>query len=365
LLMRAHAHLATHELAFTGAAGTVLAAIGQADACIDGSLQNGRVRRHGKVALARLYIYLKSGIHSHFYNIVMLKSLSARFRKPSLAIVGCGDIGMRVVQRLSHKFRIIALTSQPSRRRAFRAAGVRALVGNLDTRESMPALQRLAAFSGYLLHLAPPQNTADTDLRTLRLINALRHNAGAKQWVYVSTTGVYGDHQGAMIDETAPLKPLTDRAIRRIDAEHQFRAIGAQLAARVTLLRVPGIYDAQERSPRARLLKGAPALQDDDDVYTNHIHADDLARICVLSLFRGKAQRVINTNDDTQMKMGEYFDIAADAMQLPRPVRISHKEAQTQLSPMQMSFMRESRRLSNARMKKELKVKLLYPQVTF
>lgn len=294
-----------------------------------------------------------------------MKALPSRFRKPSLAIVGCGDIGLRVVQRLSRKFRIIALTSQTGRRGVLHAAGARVLVGNLDMRESMPALQRLAVFSPYLLHLAPPQNSANIDQRTQRLIHAMRHASGSKRWVYVSTTGVYGDHAGAMIDETAALKPLTDRALRRIDAEKQLRALGAQGSTRVTLLRVPGIYDVHERSPRERLLKATPALRDEDDVYTNHIHADDLARICVHALFRGKPQRVINTIDDTQMKMGAYFDIAADAMQLPRPVRISRAEAETQLSPMQMSFMRESRRLSNVRMKKELKVKLRYPQVQF
>jgi nucleoside-diphosphate-sugar epimerase len=300
-----------------------------------------------------------------------MKALSSRFRKPSLAIVGCGDIGMRVVQRLSRKFRIIALTSQPCRLAVLRSAGVRGLVGNLDERQSMPDLQRLAVFSQYLLHLAPPQNTANMDLRTQRLISALRlangsnGSNGNKRIVYVSTTGVYGDHDGAMIDETANLKPITDRALRRVDAEKQLRAYAAQCATRVTVLRVPGIYDAQARSPRERLLKATPALCEQDDVYTNHIHADDLAGLCVAAIFRGKAQRVINTVDDTQMKMGEYFDMAADAMQLPRPVRISREQAQTQLSPMQMSFMRESRRLSNVRMKKELKMKLQYPKVQF
>jgi nucleoside-diphosphate-sugar epimerase len=305
----------------------------------------------------------------HFYNQQMSinnsRALSRGFRKPRLLIIGCGDIGLRVAQLLTLKFHIIALTSSPGRLPAFRAAGIRALVGNLDDAACMPMLQRLAAQTHYVLHLAPPQNTGTVDLRTQRLIKALRTGVQTPKphWVYMSTTGVYGDHSGAFIDETARLKPQTARAVRRVDAEQQMRAVGAQNRAHVTVLRVPGIYDAQVRSPRERLLKGTPALREEDDVFTNHIHADDLARICVAALLRGKPQRVINANDDTQMKMGDYFDVAADAMKLPRAPRISRAEAELALSPMQMSFMSESRRLLNHRLHTELRVKLCVPSV--
>ncbi len=293
------------------------------------------------------------------------RALPRAFRKPRLLIIGCGDIGLRVAQLLARKFHIIALTSSPGRLPVFRAAGIRVLVGNLDDAACMPMLQRLAAQSDYVLHLAPPQNTSTVDLRTQRLVRALR--AGTQQpkphWVYMSTTGVYGDHSGAFIDETARLKPQSARAVRRVDAEQRMRAAGAQNRARVSVLRVPGIYDAQARSPRERLLKGTPALREADDVFTNHIHADDLARICVAALLRGKPQRVINANDNTQMKMGAYFDVAADAMKLPRPPRISRAQAELDLSPMQMSFMSESRRLLNRRLHQELRVKLAVPSV--
>jgi nucleoside-diphosphate-sugar epimerase len=293
------------------------------------------------------------------------RSLASRFRKPRLLIIGCGDIGLRTAALVKAKFHIIALTSSASRLQGFRAAGIRALVGNLDDAACMTSLHRLAAQCDYVLHLAPPQNTGEIDLRTQRLITALRAATPGtkKRWVYMSTTGVYGDHEGAFIDETARLKPQTARAVRRVDAEQQMRVVGAQNRARVTVLRVPGIYDAQARSPRERLLKGTPALRDEDDVFTNHIHADDLARICVAALLRGKPQRVINANDDTQMKMGDYFDVAADAMKLPRAPRMSRAQAEQALSPMQMSFMSESRRLVNTRMHKELRVKLSVPSV--
>ena len=104
-------------------------------------------------------------------------------------------------------------------------------------------------------------------------------------------------------------------------------------------------------------------LQSEDDVYTNHIHADDLARACVAALWRGGRQRVINVCDDTDLRMGDYFDLAADLCGLPRPPRLSRAALATRLSPMQLSFMAESRRLQNRRLKQELRLRLLYPTV--
>ena len=131
------------------------------------------------------------------------------------------------------------------------------------------------------------------------------------------------------------------------------------------VLRIPGIYapDREGGTPRARLLKGTPVLQAADDVYTNHIHADDLARACVRALWRGKPQRIYNINDDTQLKMGDYFDLAADLCGLARPPRVPRNTAQEQLPLMLLSFMNESRLLDNTRMKRELKLVLRYPTV--
>ena len=115
--------------------------------------------------------------------------------------------------------------------------------------------------------------------------------------------------------------------------------------------------------PRERLARGTPVLRAEDDVYTNHIHADDLARACVAALFRALPQRVLHVSDDTELRMGDYFDLAADLCGLPRPPRIGRDEAASQLSPMQLSFMGESRRLDNRRLKRELKLRLRYPTV--
>ena len=146
----------------------------------------------------------------------------------------------------------------------------------------------------------------------------------------------------------------------------QLRDWGGGAGVRVSLLRIPGIYapDREGGTPRTRLQRGTAVLRSEDDVYTNHIHADDLARACLLALWRGKAQRIYHASDDTQLKMGDYFDLAADLYGLARPPRISREQAQTELPASLLSFMSESRRLSNQRLKRELRLRLRYPTVT-
>ena len=148
-------------------------------------------------------------------------------------------------------------------------------------------------------------------------------------------------------------------------AEAKARWFGRSSGVPVHILRIPGIYapNREGGTPRTRLAKGVPVLTAADDVCTNHIHADDLARACLAALFRGKPQRITHVSDDTDLKMGDYFDLAADMYGLPRPPRLARAEAIAQLPAMQLSFMSESRRLSNQRLKAELRVKLRYPTV--
>ena len=271
--------------------------------------------------------------------------------RPRLLMVGCGDVGLRIVSRLRTRFRVVALTSTPQRVALLRAAGAVAIVGDLDRRES---LHRLRGFATRVMHLAPPAATGAVDARTRRLATILMPTV--QRAVYISTTGVYGDHAGAAIDETARLRPENPRALRRIDAERVMRRLHA------SVLRVPGIY-AHDRLPLDRLRKHLPALLPDDDVYSNHIHADDLARISIAALARGAPTRVYNAVDDSALKMADYFDAVADACDLPRPPRLPRAEMKTAVSPMMYSFMTESRRLSNRRLKRELGVRLAYPNV--
>lgn len=292
----------------------------------------------------------------------MMGALPSRFRRPNLLIVGCGDVGLRVLRALPRRWRVLALTSSSTRVTELRAAGAVPLLGNLDRPAS---LARVAGLADAVLHLAPPPSTGGTDTRTAHLLAALARRPRLKRLVYASTTGVYGDAQGAWIDETAPLRAGTDRARRRVDAEARVRTHGRAFGVAVTVLRVPGIYAADRVGghPRERLQQGTPVLQAADDVYTNHIHADDLARACIAALARGRPQRVVHASDDTELKMGDYFDLAADLCGLPRPPRISRAEAQAAMSPLRLSFMSESRRLRNDRLKRELRLRLRYPTV--
>jgi nucleoside-diphosphate-sugar epimerase len=276
--------------------------------------------------------------------------LRRKLGAPRLLIVGCGDIGMRIVARVHRRFRVFALTSSPSRVAELRAAGTVPIVGNLDRRST---LLRLHALAPRLIHLAPPPNDGPGDPRTRHLLAAL---GKPKRAVYISTSGVYGDRGGAWVDETTPIAPANDRTWRRVAAEQAMRAAGA------AVLRVPGIY-AHDRLTLERLRAGAPALAPADDIFTNHIHADDLARITVAALHRGRRARVYNAVDDSHLKMGDYFDQVADAFALPRPPRLPRAQLKAAVSPMMYSFMAESRRLRGDRLKRELRVKLRWPTV--
>jgi len=294
-----------------------------------------------------------------------LGALPARFRRERVLIVGCGDVGLRAARMLSGRVRLLALTSSPARVPQLRAAGLTPIVADLDR----PAtLRRLAGMADRVLHLAPPARMESgpwwRDLRTMSLVRTLRRRSAPRSLVYGSTSGVYGNCDGARIDETRALRPDTPRAHRRVDAERAVRWLGRS-GVKAHVLRIPGIYaaDREGGTPRERLARGTPVLRREDDVYTNHIQADDLARACVLALWRGRPQRIYHVSDDSELLMGDYFDLAADLYGMARAPRLARDEAQGQLPLQLLSFMGESRRLDNTRMKRELRLRLRYPTV--
>lgn len=271
-------------------------------------------------------------------------------------ILGCGDVGMRLLPLLRDRFRIFAVTTQASKQEELRAAGAIPVLADLDR---APTLARLARLATHVVHLAPPQSDGVIDRRTRNLAAILPERT---HLVYVSTSGVYGDCGGERVEETRRIAPHNARAQRRADAERVLRRWARHARGRLAILRVPGIY-ADDRLPIERLQKGTPALATADDVFTNHIHADDLARIIVAALHHGMPQRIYHAVDDSDMKMGDYFDAVADARGLARPPRLPRGELEHRVTPMMLSFMSESRRLSNRRIKSELGVRLLYPTV--
>jgi nucleoside-diphosphate-sugar epimerase len=295
-----------------------------------------------------------------------LGALPARFRRERVLIVGCGDVGLRVAHALPARARLLALTSSPERVSLLRSRGITPLHGNLDR----PAtLARLAGLATRVVHLAPPDGEGGAqwwrDLRTAALLRVLLRREPPRSLVCASTGVVYCDCAGARVAETRPLQPRTPRAQRRADAERAVRHFGRAAHVRAAILRIPGIYapDREGGTPRERLLKGTPVLQPQDDVYTNHIHADDLARAVLTALWRARPQRAYNVSDDTELKMGDYFDLAADLYGLARPPRVPRSTAQDQLPLMLLSFMSESRRLDNTRLKREMRLALQYRTV--
>jgi nucleoside-diphosphate-sugar epimerase len=255
-----------------------------------------------------------------------------------LLIVGFGDIARRALPQLARRFAVS---------RVSRHDGL-----DLDRPETL-------RFEGAdaVLHLAPPP-TGDSDPRTANLLAALgKGRILPARLVYVSTSGVYGDCGGARVDESRPIAPATPRARRRADAERQLEAWCSDKKTCLTILRVPGIY-AADRLPLERLRAGTPVLRAEDDVYTNHIHADDLARAAARALEADAPAGVFNASDDSEIRMGDWLDLVADRQGLPRPPRL----ARSQFKDIN-DFMQESRRLDNRRLKEVLGLRLRYPTV--
>jgi nucleoside-diphosphate-sugar epimerase len=276
-----------------------------------------------------------------------------------ILLIGCGDVALRAADLLRGRVRLYGLTRRADDLPRLRAHGIVPLVGDLDDHRTLGRL-RTAPFG--VLHFAPPPGEGRDDPRTQILIAALSKARRIPQrFVYISTSGVYGDCAGARVTESRPRRAQTPRAKRRIAAEDRLRAWAGRHGVALAILRAPGIY-ADTRLPLERLKQGTPVLAPESDVYTNHIHAQDLARAAVAALFHAKPNRAYNVTDDAELKMGGWFDAVADAFKLPRPPRVAWEEAEARIAPSLLSFMNESRRLSNVRMKRELRVRLRYPE---
>jgi nucleoside-diphosphate-sugar epimerase len=285
-------------------------------------------------------------------------ALPFRFRRPRVALIGSGDIG----QRLADTYK-----SRNARGpRLLRIA--RSLGWNVDEKSCR---RRLAHWATHTIVLVPPSEQGVADHRSRRLSAAWRAarlsrsngpaQTNRKPGVYISTTGVYGDHQGAVVTETSLCRTTQARSLRRLDAEQHWRALGFHV------LRVPGI-SGPDRLPVERLRNGMPALQPQDDVYTNHIDADDLVQTCWRALWHGRPGRITNAVMPDHLKMGDYFDQVAQHLGLSKPQRISRSELQDwvrqgRVSPMMMSFMQDSRQVHSQRLQIELGVRLRRPTV--
>ena len=273
-------------------------------------------------------------------------------------ILGCGDIGLRVVRALQPASITGVVRTEDSARR-LASQGIEAVQLDLDA--PIPAAA-LAATGCDLYYFAPPPPRGDGDTRVAAVCRVLAGDNLPARVVYISTSAVYGDCGGAWIDETAPLRPATARGRRRLDAERRWLAWSEQSGVAVVILRVHGIY-AHDRLPLQRLREGLPVLAETESPYTNRIHADDLARACIAAMRRGRPGQAYNVSDGHPTTMTDYFNQVADRLGLPHPPVVSRAEAQRVLSPSMLSFLGESKRLRNRLMREQLGVELAYPDL--
>lgn len=275
-----------------------------------------------------------------------------------MLIIGCGYMGRRVIERAGDRSDISGLVRSADSAARIEALGARALLGDLDS-EALPALPSRDA---QVLYLAPPPPTGTTDSRLARFLAATARDGEPARIVYLGTTGVYGDCHGEWVDESRPARPGVDRARRRWDAEQQLRAWRERSGGELVILRVAGIY-GPGKLPLARLKKGLPMIAEADAPWTNRIHADDLATVLLAALEKGHDGEVYNACDGHPGNMADYFNRVADLAGLPRPPVIDRAQAGEQLSVGLLSYLAESRRLSNRKLLDELGVRLRYPSL--
>jgi nucleoside-diphosphate-sugar epimerase len=277
-------------------------------------------------------------------------------------IVGCGYVGTRLARVESARRPVLALVRSGPRANELDAAGIRTMRVDLDATdpELQPALVA-AATGAAIVYLVPPPEHATTDPRLESFLRQLG-DASPAVLVYVSTTGVYGDAAGAHVDESSPLAPANERSQRRVAAESAATAWCTARGVRCVILRVPGIY-GPHRLPLERLQRGEPALRPEDAGPGNRIHVDDLVACIVAAIDHPSAEGAFNVTDGDHSSTTRYLQEVAAAAGLPAPELITRDAAARRISPGMLAYLLESRRVGNDRMRRELGVRLRYPDM--
>ncbi|MHB8708559.1 MAG: SDR family oxidoreductase [Desulfuromonadales bacterium] len=277
-----------------------------------------------------------------------------------ILIIGCGDIGVRVARLEQAQGRSVAgLVRNDAGAERLRTFGIQSVTGDLDEPDSLAGLPT----SGKLIYyFAPPPGGGPWDTRMRNFCAAVGSGQAPVRVVYISTSGVYGDCDGAWVTEETPVNAQTSRAKRRLDAETVLQEWGKRLRVPVVILRVTGIY-GPGRLPLARLQQGPPVLLEADSPPTNRIHADDLAAVCLAAAERAEDSEIFNVSDGQPGTMTQYFNAAADLLGLPRPPQVPMAEARRVMTPMMLSYLTETRRMDNRRMLERLGVTLRYPDL--
>jgi nucleoside-diphosphate-sugar epimerase len=299
-------------------------------------------------------------------------------------IIGCGDIGERVARLERAEGRSVAgLVRSDRSARRLRAAGIQPIPGDLD---ALASVNNLPVKEAVVYYFAPPPGVGVTDPRMEAFVSILDPSRLPTRVVLISTTGVYGDCHGEWVSEDRPPKPQADRAKRRLAAETTLRYWSAANGVPIVILRVPGIY-GPGYLPADRLRSGEPVLREEESPFSNRVHADDLARICLAAARRGcpgpaarpkavsgvasvskkvsprETVAVYNVSDGHPTTMTDFFYRVADLLGIPRPPAITREEARSRLGEDMLSYLAESKRIDNRRMQEDLGVELMYPDL--
>ena len=281
--------------------------------------------------------------------------------KQNALIIGCGDIGVRVARLLqAGGYHVSGLARSEESAQRLRHFGIEPVNGNLDDPRSLADLP----MQGQLVYyFAPPPGGGAIDSRMRTFCDTLSCDQAPQKVVYMSTSGVYGDCGGAWVTEDTPINPQTSRAQRRADAEDRITSWCRSCGVPVIILRVTGIY-GPGRLPLARLQQGHPVLKEEESPPTNRIHADDLAAVCMAAAQKAlPAGDIFNVSDGQPGTMTQYFLTVAELLGLPEPEQVSMDDAQKIMNPMMLSYLKETRRMSNRKMMEQLGVKLAYPDL--
>jgi nucleoside-diphosphate-sugar epimerase len=192
----------------------------------------------------------------------------------------------------------------------------------------------------------------------LQWLPAIAPKLSHLKWAgYLSTTGVYGDADGAWVDEAFPCNPTSERGVERLKAEQVW--LGSGLPAEV--FRLAGIY-GPERNIVSRLMSGNyRAVRWQPEHWSNRIHVDDIVATLMAAMKKPGVGRVVNVADDEPLSHADYVTLLADMVGAPKPLILSPEQGEKELSPVALDFFRDSKRVSNRLMHGELLPELNYP----
>jgi nucleoside-diphosphate-sugar epimerase len=273
----------------------------------------------------------------------------------NLLVFGYGYTAAAFVRRVRPRFdAVVATVRSAGKAQAVAADGIGTRVVSPEAAD--PRVESDIASAQVVLVSVPPGETGDPVLA--RFGHSLAQ-AKDLRWVgYLSTIGVYGDHDGGWVDETTPTRPVSRRSRERVAAEEGWLALGQRSGVPVAIFRLAGIY-GPGRNPLARIADGSATRIVKPGQVFNRIHVDDIARVLEASLDRPRPGAIYNVTDDEPAPPQDVVAFAAALAGVAPPPETPFEAAE--MSPMARSFYGENKRARNGLLRNELGVRLAFP----